>query len=165
MCEFNTKITIAQLLRLTIVSAKSKLYSPRLGYLSPRNSIVLEIAATSLLISVTLLCWFWGSICWSSWKHASNRPVYFRDLFTRWLQCTTTKILPYHISTHVCKFVKLENYTTWNLNLQRLEISQKPFPAKNLWKQTTSIRGKKPFLFQLRACKQHTESVSQSICN
>ena len=44
MCEFNTKITIAHLLRLTIVSAKSNIYSPRLGYLSPGNSIVLEIA-------------------------------------------------------------------------------------------------------------------------
>ena len=28
MCEFNAKITIAQLLRLTIVSAKSKILSP-----------------------------------------------------------------------------------------------------------------------------------------
>ena len=72
MCELNTKITIVQLLRLTIVSAKSKIYSPRRGYLSPGNSIVLGIAATLLFISVT-----------------------------------TTKILPYHISTHLCKFVKM----------------------------------------------------------
>ena len=35
MCEFNTKSTIAQLLRLTIVSAKSKICSPRRGCLSP----------------------------------------------------------------------------------------------------------------------------------
>ena len=53
MCEFNTKITIAHLLRLTIVSAKSKSYSSRLGYLSPGNSIVLEIAAALLFVSVT----------------------------------------------------------------------------------------------------------------
>ena len=53
MREFNTKITIAQLLRLTIVSAKSKIYSARRGYFSPGNSIVLEIAATLLFISVS----------------------------------------------------------------------------------------------------------------
>ena len=53
MCEFNTKITISQLLRLTIVSAKSKIYSPSRGYLAPGNSIVLEIAATLLFINVT----------------------------------------------------------------------------------------------------------------
>ena len=46
MFEFNTKITIAHLLSLTIVSAKSKIYSPRRGYLSPGNSIVLEITST-----------------------------------------------------------------------------------------------------------------------
>ena len=56
MCELNTKITIAQLLRLTIVSEKSKIYSPRPGYLSPGNSIVLEIAAALLFFSVTIFC-------------------------------------------------------------------------------------------------------------
>ena len=66
MCEFNTKITIAQLLRLTIVPAKSKIYSQRRGYLSPGNSIVLGIAATLLFISVTIFCRFWGSFCWNS---------------------------------------------------------------------------------------------------
>ena len=73
MCEFNTKITrecveiqgirvseqedtnkivmkITQLLRLAIVSAKSKFYSPRRGYLSPGNFIVLGIAATHFII-------------------------------------------------------------------------------------------------------------------
>ena len=35
MCKFKRKIKIAQLFRLTIVSAKSKIYSPRRGYLSP----------------------------------------------------------------------------------------------------------------------------------
>ena len=68
--------------RLTIASGKSKIYSPRQGYLSPGNSIVLVIAATLLFISVTIFCRFWEL------KHASNRPVYFRDL------CVTTKILP-----------------------------------------------------------------------
>ena len=43
MSEFNTKI--AHLFRLTIVSAKSKIHSPRQGYLSPVDSTVLEIAA------------------------------------------------------------------------------------------------------------------------
>ena len=56
MSEFKAKITIAQLLRLTIVSAKSKIYTPRRGYLSPGNSIILEIAATLLFIGVTSFC-------------------------------------------------------------------------------------------------------------
>ena len=51
MSEVKTKIKIAQtLIRLTIVSAKSKIYSLRRGYLSPGNSIILEIAATLLFI-------------------------------------------------------------------------------------------------------------------
>ena len=54
MCKFNTKITIAQLLRLTI-------HSLRQGYLSPGNSIVLEIEAALLFISVTNSCRFWVS--------------------------------------------------------------------------------------------------------
>ena len=66
MCEFNSKITIAQLLRMTFVSAKSTIYSPRRSYLSPGNSIVLEIVATLLFISVTIFWWFWGSFCWNS---------------------------------------------------------------------------------------------------
>ena len=57
MCEFNKKIRIAQLLRLTIFSAKSKIYSSRRGYLSG-DSIVLEIAATFLFISVTVFADF-----------------------------------------------------------------------------------------------------------
>ena len=40
MREFNTKITITQLLRLPIVSTKSKIHSPRRGYLAPGNSII-----------------------------------------------------------------------------------------------------------------------------
>ena len=72
MSEFKAKITIAQLLRLTIVSAKSKIYSPRRGYLSPGNSSILEIAATLLLILGLILL---------KLKHASNRPVYFREPF------------------------------------------------------------------------------------
>ena len=62
MSEVKTKITIAQTLTLrltpglTIASAKSKIYSPRQGYLSPGNSIILEIAATLLFIGVTIFC-------------------------------------------------------------------------------------------------------------
>ena len=61
MCEFNTAITIAQLLGLTVVSAKSKIHSPRRGYLSPGNSILLEITAALLFISITNSCRFRGS--------------------------------------------------------------------------------------------------------
>ena len=59
ICEINIKITIVQLLRLTIVSAKSKTHSPRRGYLSPGN---LEIETALLFISVTNSCRFWGSL-------------------------------------------------------------------------------------------------------
>ena len=44
---------LPKLLRLTIASAKSKDHVPRRGYLSPVNSIVLEIAAALFFISVT----------------------------------------------------------------------------------------------------------------
>ena len=61
MCEFNTKITITQLLSLTVVSAKSKIYSPRRGYLSPGNSIILEIAAILLFIIATIFTFTFGA--------------------------------------------------------------------------------------------------------
>ena len=75
-------------------------------------------------------------------KHASIRPVYFRDLCTRCLQSTTTKILPYHTSTQVCKFVKhhdIKIHKGWTTN--------------NIF----AIRGKKPFLYFncVRANKTH----------
>ena len=44
--------TQRSLSRLTIVSAKSKIHSLRRGYLSPSNSIVLEIETALLVISV-----------------------------------------------------------------------------------------------------------------
>ena len=99
MCEFNRKITIAQLLRLTIVSAKSKLYSPRPGYLSPGNSIVLEIAATLLFISVTL---FFGDF-----------GAQFVEAFESTLP-TDHKNPPVSHFNPRMQFVKLENYTIWN---------------------------------------------------
>ena len=80
MSEFKAKTTIAQLLRLTIVSAKSKIYSPRRGYLSPGNFIILEIAATLLFIGVTIFLLILGLILFTL-KHSSNRPVYFREPF------------------------------------------------------------------------------------
>ena len=52
ICEFNPKITIIQPLRLIIVYAKPKIHTSRRGYLSPGNSIVLEIEAALLFISV-----------------------------------------------------------------------------------------------------------------
>ena len=132
MSEFTAKITIAQLLRLTIVSAKSKIYSPRRGYLSPGNSIILEIAAILLFIGVTIFCWFWGSFCWNS----STLPT---DLFIfvnpSRLQSNTENILPYRISTLSSKI----QYTTWYYNSQRQQMSQNPSPAKHLLKQTTYL--------------------------
>ena len=49
----------SHLLRLTVVSAKSKFHSHRRGYLSPGNFTVLEIAAASLVNSDS--CRFGGS--------------------------------------------------------------------------------------------------------
>ena len=132
MRKVKTKITIAQP-RVWQVSAKSKIYSPRQGYLSPGNSIILEIAATLLFIGVTIFCWFWGSFCWNS----STLPT---DLFIfvnlSCLQSNTKNILPYHISTLSSKI----QYTTWYYNSQRQKISQNPFPAKHLI-ETNNIRG------------------------
>ena len=61
---------------------QSKLYSPRRGYLSPGNSIVLRIAATLLFISVRFFLPILGVIL-SKLKQASNRPVYFRYTIDR----------------------------------------------------------------------------------
>ena len=146
MCEFNTKITIAQLLRLTIVSVKSKIYSSRRGYLSPGNSIVSEIAATLLFISVTIFCWFWGSFCWNSSTLPTDLLMFVNPSC---LQSITTKMLPYHskIIQHEIKIHKAG-----------LEISQKPFPAKNLLKQTICLllEAKNPsYLNCVRANKTH----------
>ena len=106
---------------------KVKIYPPRRvrRYLSPGNSIILEIAATLLFICVTIL----GLISLKL-KHASNRPVN-----PSCLQCNTKKLLPYHISTLSSKI----QYTTWYYNSQRQKIPQNPFPAKNLLKQTTYL--------------------------
>ena len=111
---------------LTIVSAKSKIYSPRQGYLSPGNSIILEIAATLLFIGFTIFCWFWGSFCWNS----STLPT---DLFI--FVSNIKNILLYHISTLSSKI----QYTTWYDNSQRQKISGNPFPAKHFI-ETNNIR-------------------------
>ena len=60
-CEFNTTITIAQLFEVDRCFCKVIIHSPTRGYLSPGNSIVLEIAAVLLLICITNFCRFWGS--------------------------------------------------------------------------------------------------------
>ena len=116
---------------MTICLCKVNIYSPRCirRYLSPGNSIILEIAATLLFNCVTIFHWFWGSFC-RKLKHASNRPVN-----PSCLQSNTKKLLPYHISTLSSKI----QYTTWYYNSQRQKIPQNPFPAKNLLKQTTYL--------------------------
>ena len=78
MHKFNTEIPTLQLLSLTTVSAKSKIQFPRQGYLSPGNSIVLEIEVALLFISVTNS---WAHLL--KFKHAFNRPIYFHDLCKR----------------------------------------------------------------------------------
>ena len=132
MSDFKAKIAIAQLLRLTIVSAKSKIYSPRRGYLSPGNSIILEIAATLLFISVTIFCWFWGSFCWNSSTFPTDQFIFVNPSC---LQSNTKNILPYHISTLSSKI----QYTAWYYNSQRQKISQNPFLTKHLLKQTAYL--------------------------
>ena len=100
---------------------KVKIYSPRRvrRYLSPGNSIILEIAATLLFICVPIFHWFWGSVLLKL-KHASNRPVN-----PSCLQSNTKKHLPCHISTLSSE----TQYTTWYYNSQRQKIPQNPFPA------------------------------------
>ena len=69
-----------------LFSAKSKIYSPWPGYLSPGNAMVLEIAAALLFISVTNSCQFWGSLHWNS----STLP---RDLFIFMIYASTAGLL------------------------------------------------------------------------
>ena len=66
---------------MTIVSAKSIIYSPR-GYLSPGNSIVLEIAATLIIHQRHNFLLTFGLNLFKL-KHASNKPVCFCDFFAR----------------------------------------------------------------------------------
>lgn len=49
MCELNAKVQSSNSLRLTNVSAKSKIHSPRRCYLSPGHSIVLEKKECSII--------------------------------------------------------------------------------------------------------------------
>ena len=107
MCELNTKITIAQLLKLTIVSAKSKIYdSTRQGYLSPGNSIVLGIAATLFIIHQRHNFLPILALILLKLKHASNRPVYFRDLYAAYsaLQQKSSLIIFQHTYANWSEF-------------------------------------------------------------
>ena len=144
MCEFNTK-------RLTIVSGKSKFYSPRQGYLSPGNSIVLVIAVTLLFISVTIFCRFWGSFCFVETQARFQQTCLFSWLmryhknsprFT--FQHMYANLLSSKITQHD-KFTKAGNFT-------EIFYSETFIETSNIF----AIRGKKPFLFQLRACKRNT---------
>ena len=79
MCEFNTKVQSSNSMRLTIVSAKSKIHFPRGGYLSPGYSIVLEKKKHRMLYysyASHLLADFGDNL--SKFKQSSNSPVYFR---------------------------------------------------------------------------------------
>ena len=156
MCEFNTKIAITQLLRLTIVSAKSKIYCPRRSYLSPGNSIILDIGATLLFISATIFCWFWGSFCWNSSTPPTDLFFFFvsyaRAAYSALpqkssrvtFQPTYANLLSSKMTQHV-KFTEAGNLT-------------KIFRAKNLLKQTTYLllQAKNPSYFNcVRANKTH----------
>ena len=128
MCELNTKITIAQLLRLTIVSGKSKVYSPRRGYISPSNSIVLGIAATLFITHQRHNCLPILALILLKLKYASNRPVYFRDLcaaYNALQQKSSLIILQHTYANLLCSKI-----TPHDKISQNMEISQKSFPAK-----------------------------------
>ena len=109
-------------------------------------SIVIECYRLSMLSND------YPRFCWNS----STLPT---DLFIFVTYALPQKFSPYHISTHVCKFAKLENYTTWAGNFTEIFSSEIFIETSNKF----AIRGKKPFLFQLRAWKRNTQS--QSICN
>ena len=67
-------------------SAKPKIPSPRRGYLSPGNSIVLEKETNSNSSASQILADFGDNL--TKFKHASIRPVYFRvslSYFPVWL--------------------------------------------------------------------------------
>ena len=72
----------------------------------------LEIAATLLFISVTIFCWFWGP------KHASNRPVYFREPFL--FQLRTCK----QDTIRVTKHMQINKFLTVHEN----SFSKEPWP-------------------------------------
>ena len=103
---------------------QSKLYSPRRGYLSPGNSIVLGIAATLLFISVRFLLPILGVILLKL-KQASNRHVYFRYTIPQkcsriTFQHTYTNLLSSEITQHDIKVHKGWKY-----------LGKILFPAKN----------------------------------
>ena len=135
MCAFNTKITIAQLLSLTIVSAKSKIYSPRRGYLSPGNSIGLGNSSYFIIHQRHNFLLISGLILLER-KHASNRSVYFRDLCVAYsaLSQKSSRITFQHTYANLLrpKITQHDKFTKGG-------ISQKSFPAKILLKKTTFL--------------------------
>ena len=137
----------------TILSEKSKIYSPRRGYF-----IILEIAATLLFIGVTIFLLILGLILLKL-KHASNRPLYFREPFL--LSALLKKSFRITFQAQVCK---LEN-SSHNLilkftkaeNITKSFSSEKFIETNNIF----AFGGKKPLLFQLRACKQrHNPTIT-----
>ena len=137
------RLAIAQLLRLTIVSAKSKIYSPRRGY---SNFIIHQRHNFLPILALILL----------KLTHASNRPVYFRDL------CAAYSALPQKSSLIIFQHT-YANLLSWKITQhdkisQNVEISQKSFQAKNLLKQTTYLllEAKNPSYFNsVRANETH----------
>ena len=112
------------------------------------NSIVLEIAGTFLVTSVTILCWFRGLFCWNS----STLPT---DLFI----CVTYARAAYSALPQKSPHI---TFQPMYANLLRLNITctqhDKFTKAGNLTKTFSSktfletnnilaIRGTKPFLF------------------
>ena len=129
MWELNTKITIAQFLRLTIVSAKSKIYSPRQSYLSPGNSIVLEIAATLFIIHQRHNFLPILALILLKLKHASNRLVYFRDLcaaYSALQQKSSLMIFQHTYANLLCSKITQHDKIS-----QNMEISQNSFQRNN----------------------------------
>ena len=110
---------------LTIVSAKSKIYSPRRGYLTPGNFIILEIAATVYYSSASQFFADFGAHFVET--QARFRKTLFIFVNLPCLQGNAKNILPYHISTLSSKI----QYTIRYDNSQRQKISQNPFPAKH----------------------------------
>ena len=76
MCEFNTNVQSSNSLRLTIVSAKPKIHSPRRGYY---HQVILSFWKKRLLhysSASQILADFGDNL--TKFKHASITPVYFR---------------------------------------------------------------------------------------
>ena len=140
MCELNTKITIAQLLRLNIVTAKSKIYSPRRGYLLPGNSIVLGIAATLFIIHQR------HNFFADFGAHFVETQARFQQTFVTYAQLTVHYNKNFNTRMQICYARKLHNMTKFHKTWKSHKIfsSETIIETNNIF---AILEAKKPSYF------------------